>query len=319
MENNKRKYSQLIEQDKTIPLFFRDWWLDAVCEPENWDVILVEKGGQVVAAMPYFVQSKSGFKLITMPPLTQTMGIWIKYQPNMTTQTARIKYENDLINNIVDQLPEFDYYKQNFHYSFSNWLPFHWKGFEQTTRYTYLIDDLGSVDELFNKLKGSVRTDIRKAEKEFKFIESEDIDQFYQINELVFSKTYKKMSYDFDLVKRLDSAAAKRGKRKIMLAVNDAGEVCSGVYIVWDDDCVYYIMSGSDPKFGNTGAASMLLWEAVKFASTFAKTFDFEGSMMEPLEKFFRSFGAVQKPYFRISKVNSKLLKLAFAAKGLLK
>lgn len=316
---NINKYRKLCSSEESIPLFSRDWWLDAVCGPGNWDVILVEKGGQVVAAMPYFTQNKSGFKLITMPPLTQTMGVWIKYQSNMNSQTARIKYENELINKTIDQLPEFDYYKQNFHYSFTNWLPFHWKGFEQTTRYTYLINELGNIDELFNILKGSVRTDIRKAEKEFKFIESEDIDRFYKLNELVFSKTDKKMSYDFNLVKRLDSATADRGKRKILLAVNDSGEACSGVYIVWDDDCVYYLMSGSDPKFGNTGAVSMLLWESIKFASTFAKSFDFEGSMIEPVERFFRSFGAIQKPYFRISKINSKLLKLAFAAKGLLK
>jgi hypothetical protein len=319
MSTGKEKYSRLIEQEKSIPLFSRDWWLDAVCGPENWDVILVEKGGQISAALPYFTQSMSGFKLITMPPLTQTMMLWIKYQSNMDSEQVRTKYEKELINNIIDQLPRFDYYKQNFHHSFTNWLPFHWKGFEQTTRYTYLIEDLGDIDELFRKLKGSVRTDVKKAEKEFSLVESEDVDKFYRLNEMIFSKAGKKMSYNYDMVKRLDTAAAKAGKRKIMFAENDNGEACAGIYIVWDEECVYYIMSGSNPKFGNTGAPSMLIWEAIKFASTFAKYFDFEGSMMEPLEKFFRSFGAVQKPYFRITKVNSRILQLAFAAKGLLK
>ncbi len=290
-----------------------------MCGPENWDVLLVEKGGQIAAAMPYYKQTMTGFNLITMPPLTQTMGLWIKYQPNMVSQASRIKYENDIMASIIDQLPGFDYFKQNFHYSFTNWLPFSWKGFEQTTRYTYVIENLENTEELFNNLKGSVRTDIRKAEKEFKYVDSDDIDKFYKLNELVFGKADKKMSYDYDLVKRLDTAAAKEGKRKILLAENDKGEAAAGIYIVWDDDCVYYIMSGSDPKFGNTGAPSMLIWEAIKFASSFAKSFDFEGSMMEQLEKFFRSFGAVQKPYFRIIKVNSRLLKLAFAAKGMMK
>ena len=31
-------------------------------------------------------------------------------------------------------------------------------------------------------------------------------------------------------------------------------------------------------------------------------TFDFEGSMLEGVEGFFRSFGGVQTPYFRLSK-----------------
>jgi len=37
--------------------------------------------------------------------------------------------------------------------------------------------------------------------------------------------------------------------------------------------------------------------------------FDFEGSMIEPVERFFRSFGAQRVPYFGITK-NRHLFKL---------
>lgn len=32
--------------------------------------------------------------------------------------------------------------------------------------------------------------------------------------------------------------------------------------------------------------------------------------MLEPVERFFRAFGAIQTPYFSISKTNSKALKI---------
>ena len=53
----------------------------------------------------------------------------------------------------------------------------------------------------------------------------------------------------------------------------------------------------------------MLTWEAIKFASIAKKIFDFEGSMNENIEKFFRGFNTVQKSYFSITKTNSKLIK----------
>jgi len=40
------------------------------------------------------------------------------------------------------------------------------------------------------------------------------------------------------------------------------------------------------------------------------RIYDFEGSMIEPIEEFFHSFGAVQKPYFEISKTSSRSMKI---------
>jgi len=68
-------------------------------------------------------------------------------------------------------------------------------------------------------------------------------------------------------------------------------------------------MGGGAPDLRNSGATSLCMWEAIQFAATVTKSFDFEGSMLETVERFFRAFGAKQTPYFAISKINSKLLK----------
>ena len=49
---------------------------------DNWDVILVEKDGEIVASLPYYFHKKFTCKIINMPPLTQTMGPYIKYPEN---------------------------------------------------------------------------------------------------------------------------------------------------------------------------------------------------------------------------------------------
>jgi len=63
----------------------------------------------------------------------------------------------------------------------------------------------------------------------------------------------------------------------------------------------------------------LCLWEAIRYASTVTKQFDFEGSMIESVERFFRAFGAVQTPYFRITKTPSRALRAKQCLRSLLK
>ena len=63
-------------------------------------------------------------------------------------------------------------------------------------------------------------------------------------------------------------------------------------------------MGGGDPEFRNSGAASLLIWEGIKFAHNHSEIFDFEGSMIESIERFFRGFGAVPRVYYNVTKLN---------------
>jgi hypothetical protein len=73
-------------------------------------------------------------------------------------------------------------------------------------------------------------------------------------------------------------------------------------------------MGGIDPAF-SSGAFSLLMWHAIQFASQVTTRFDFEGSMIESIERFFRSFGARQVPYLHVQKINSVVLRTLFAIK----
>lgn len=308
--NKKEKYRRFCETEISVPIFSRDWWLDAVCGENNWNVVVIEKGGEIVASIPYILRKKHFFTICDMPHLTQTLGPWIK--------TSEAKYAKQLSNQkklmyeLIRQLPRFDHFAQNFHYSVPNWLPFYWNGFEQTTRYTYVIDDLGSEKTLWNELLQNIRTDIKKAENRFNLIIKTDIDidTFLNINESTFAAQKKKLPYSRDLVKRIENICIDKHCRKIFYAQDKDEKIHAAVYIIWDANSAYYLMGGGDPSLRKSGATSLCIWEAIKFSSTVTQKFDFEGSMIEPVERFFRAFGAKQMPYLRISKTNSRLLKI---------
>jgi hypothetical protein len=127
---------------------------------------------------------------------------------------------------------------------------------------------------------------------------------------MTFGRQEMAMPYGRDLVERVDAACAARGRRRILFAVDEGGAVHAAAYVVWDSSSAYYVMGGADPALRNSGAGSFVLWEAAKFAATVAPAFDFEGSMIEPIERFFRAFGAEQRPYFHVTKTSSRLLKM---------
>ena len=305
---NKEKYRLLCKNEPSIPIFSKDWWLDSVAG-DAWNVVLVEKGDQIHASMPYTMRQRYGLNVISQPALTQTLGPWLR--PSTAKYARRLSQEKDLLQKLFEQLPKFAHYQQNWHCTRTNWLPLYWLGYEQTTRYTYRLEDLSNEEQIWGEMEANIRTDVRKASnKEGVKVRTDlDIEAFLTLNEKVFARQNMALPYTRDFVRRLDKAAAQNQARKIFIAEDEQGRHHAGVYLIWDDNTAYYLMGGGDPDLRNSGATSLCMWEAIQFAATVTKNFDFEGSMIEPVERFFRGFGAVQTPYFSISKTNSKLIK----------
>jgi len=65
--DRKDKYRALCTEASYIPLFARDWWLDAVAGSANWDVALVEQGEQIIASMPYTLSRVRGRTYLGQP------------------------------------------------------------------------------------------------------------------------------------------------------------------------------------------------------------------------------------------------------------
>jgi len=38
---DKELYREFCQVEDNIPIFSKDWWMDAVCGEDNWDVILI--------------------------------------------------------------------------------------------------------------------------------------------------------------------------------------------------------------------------------------------------------------------------------------
>jgi hypothetical protein len=97
-------------------------------------------------------------------------------------------------------------------------------------------------------------------------------------------------------LERVWAASREHGDGQILIARDDKGRPHSGALFVRDKNVTYYMLGGSDPELRSSGAASFVLWQGIQNAVGKSAVFDFEGSMLEAVERFFRGFGARQTP-----------------------
>jgi hypothetical protein len=304
MNDSKRIYRELCRTEPSIPVFSKDWWLDAACGVDGWDVAIVERKGGIVGTLPYPLATRLGFKIIRMPPLTQKLGPWLKYAPGASAYD-RLTFEKEVMTELIERLPAYDSFSQQFDYTIQNWLPFYWKGFQQTTRYTYVIDDIRDLTKVVANFEHSKRKNVKRAEKTLHVDFDLTAGDFYRNHELTLGKQNAKISYREDLFLRLHAAARRNDAGTIICARDDAGAIHGAIFAIWDANSAFDLISTIDPDLRNSGSAALLVRELIRYLADKTTRFDFEGSMIEPVEESFRRFGAVQKPYFLVTKINS--------------
>ena len=70
------------------------------------------------------------------------------------------------------------------------------------------------------------------------------------------------------------------------------------MWLCYDDQNAYYLAGGTDAKFYGSGSMSLLLWKAIQESIVLhKKVFDFEGSMVNNVNKFFKNFGTQEIEY----------------------
>jgi len=96
------------------------------------------------------------------------------------------------------------------------------------------------------------------------------------------------------------------------LAATQDGQEVASILVARDHDCAYLISTGRLSDAHN-GAIALLIWQSMKMMKEASvETYDFEGSMIKSIAKFFDSFGGELTPYHRITKTPSKYHRLLF-------
>ena len=237
-----------------------------------------------------------------MPPLTQTLGPWIE-RSNASPARA-LGDELELLVELEAALPPSQGFVQAFSPSIMNALPFYWAGYRLEVQYTYRLDGIRAQQALWDGLRGNIRREIRKARRLVEVREDLGLDRFYSVWAKTFERQQLQPPVSLAALERLDAACGARGARAMLFAQDEAQRLHAVSYFVWDHNGAFFLLGGGDPELRTSGASSLLMWEGITRAGAVADIFDFEGSMLKSVERFFRAFGSRQTPYLRVSRMS---------------
>ena len=299
---NKSIYKSFCQNCNEIPIFSQYWWLDSVCDDDEWNVLVYEVNNNIVASMPYYLKKKLGLKLLIQPKFTQKLGPFI-----MT------KYQNEyfkILEYFLDNMPIFNFYDQNWNSNLKNWLPFYWKGYSQTTMYSSVIKNLDNHDLVVNNFKQNRKQDFKKAQRE-------KLSTVFNIDPLIFYNEHiknlkinnNKIIYNFDIFKKLHDSCASRSQGTIAGTKDKYGNFHSLAFIVWDKNYGYLNQLTTNPLRIKNGSSSLLIKDILFYLRDKTKKFDFEGSMDHGIYNFYRSFGSKNEKLMKIKKSNPGFLK----------
>ncbi|NND07852.1 MAG: GNAT family N-acetyltransferase [Saprospiraceae bacterium] len=281
-----------------LPIFYRDWWLDAVCGQGEWEVMLYLEDPQVVAIYTIYSKRKGPFTYVSMPPLTKFMG------PYMIKPFSQRKQQK-ILSKMVDALPRYIGFDQTMHYQVKNWLPFYWAGYHQNTRYSFVLPDIGDLDGIWKGISTDYRNNkIKKASEQLAMKYDLETDLLISIFAAPFERQQTTMPIQASTMKRLFAACAQHDCGQSFYIEDQQGEVHAALYLLWDKDTAYLLLSGESQQWRSSGGGVLLTWCAIKHASTVLRChkFDFLGGMSENLERTRRQFGAVPRSYHYIKK-----------------
>lgn len=317
---NKEKYREFYNSHSDICIFSAPWWLDTICGKDNWDVIFAEKNGQIHAVFPYFIKKEFFWgKQICMPVLTQKMGPYILYEKNLTSHTKIISYEHECYNQIIEQLPKFDYFEVNFNQAFKNWLPFFWNGFKQTSRYSYQIHGIKDYESVKKGYAKSKKYEIPKAQKILTFKYDLPADEFYDYFSEVVKDRGDKPGYTRAVFKAVYNSIYAHNAGRCFYCEDKEGNIHAINITVWDNTTAYYLIAMRKKEFNTSGGTEFLVDETIKYVSQYVDTFDFEGSMIKGVEASYRNYGGEQTEYYNISKENRLIIPILRDCRNILK
>ncbi len=307
-------WDALVEKSEQGTIFSQRWWIEIVTRGQGCRLGCFT-GTRLLAGLPIWPSTTLGVRRLRQPPLTP---YWGPIFGNIDgAYTTRLNTEMSILRAFAEALKPWPDVTLQCHPTMTNWLPFFWQGYGQMTRYTYRIEGLAEFPLREDAFQKSVRQKLKMARQNGLIVRDHvDTAVVTDMFERTMARQGLKGETDIlDIWPKLAAAAADRDQLFTTAVADADGNMHTARAMVWDTRCAYAIFGGSDPRFRQSGAAPYSLVHEMQVAAELVPAYDFEGSTLEPIEAFFRSFGGTLTPYLMITRRDAWVLNTARTAK----
>lgn len=289
------KWDQTIREAVNSMPYAYTWYLDALCS--KWVGLVV---GDYEYVMPLPLGRKWGLRYVYQPLFCQQLGVFYK------------KHNDDIIELMIKTaLQKFIFVNLNL--NFDNVIKVPVRGLSKKKN---LIIQLGADHNLIReKYSDSTLRNIKKAQKaELTFAtldkkSAENFTDFYVLNTAIKDASFKPRH--ILSLKKLVHQFIIHESGKLYVAQNRERQICAGVIVVETDSRIIHLLPSADDYARQNGGMHFLVDAVLQQYAASGKKYDFEGSSVESIARFYESFGAVNESFYVLSKSPFKATKLS--------
>jgi len=279
------KYDACIGTAINSRIYAYSWYLDIVAD--NWDVLVLDDY-EAVMPLPFFRLKRSFFiRKLAQPNFCQQLGVF-----------SNCKLSDDVVRQFVVRFSEFKLKTYNFnsYYKLNN-SSLNYKVAEKVNYELNLRNSYSAIKKGYSK---SLLRNLKKANKVDLVISSDiSILQFILMKEN--NKKHKIKKEQYKIMKRLIKELIQR-KKGNLYGVFLENKLIASAYFIEENNRFTHLFSATTSTGKEFSAISFLFDNIVENNATENMIFDFEGSMIPNVARFFKSFGAQKINYYSLEK-----------------
>lgn len=285
---NKQKWDALLDHSPQSLIYAYSWYLDSMSP--NWDALI---GGDYEAIFPLPWNKKLfGIKRVLKPRLCQQLGLF-----SLENEVA-VSLLEDFLKSIPDHFKAIDINlnEQNPCPQKNQWI--------SKKRVNMLLPLLPSYSELYSHYSEHHKRNLKKS-IHANLVPVNNMTPDHFINSFLEQNKDKIKAFSNDQKKNLSQLINNsiESKAGIIRALSDEkGKLQSAVFLQNSKDRLYYLLPFSTEEGRRSAAMYSLMDQIFKEYAGSNKIFDFEGSSLPGVAKFYKGFGASETNYYQIIK-----------------
>jgi len=271
------KYDTCIEQSINVRIYAYSWYLD--CVADNWDALVLN---DYEAVMPLPRRRKYGLNYIYQIPWVQQLGIF-----------SKDNIDERLIYNFIDHIPK-KYVLVDYNFNSKN----NFSSKYVVKRINYVLNLDKSFEEISQSYNKNRKRIIRREFSNYIIDKNGSVEDFLDlyINQNVNYKTHK------DSYEKLQKLLNIKHSSVHIWNVYKNEELLAGLVWLNDKNRITYLLPVATDLAKKDNIPTFIINELIKEYQNTNYILDFEGSMIEGVANFYRSFGAVKEEYYWYTK-----------------
>lgn len=262
--------------------------------------------GQLIGAFHLYTEKKAGMNFVRNPPYVPHIGLVYKNRSaNPANALSFDKKITDLVSDFTDGL-NYGVISIAFPETVKDLQPFIWKKYKVVPNYTYVLPLSETAAELEKRLSPEHRNSMKKAVKENVLVKAAK--DYKVVKDLVMNTFSRKSKSVNDAI--LDSILFRLATPEnsfAFVAYQDEKPIATS-FCLYDARSCYYLLGGYDAQLKHSGAGILCVWNSIMRAKEKGLGhFDFEGSMIKEVERYFRGFGPELVSYYTVNKAKLPL------------